>query len=247
MLQKATIGILGGMGPEATHKLCQDIFTCTPAKKDQDHIPLLTYNNPTIPDRTEAILYGGDNPVPELVKTGKRLEAMGADFLLMPCNTAHFFIEDIQSQLDIPILNMVEETVLFMRKHYPDTKKIGLLATSGTIHSKVYEKPFRQHGIKVITPDKVTQENVVMQAIYGERGIKAKYKRAPQAALKEAAEGLLQRGAEIIIAGCTEISLVLKQHQLNFVVLDPSKILAEAAVRKALAQPVQELVQESIQ
>ena len=230
MLQKSTIGILGGMGPEATQKLCHEIFTITPAKKDQDHIPVLVYNNPQIPDRTQAILYGGENPVPELVKTGMHLEAMGADFLIMPCNTAHFFIDDIQSKLGIPILNMVQETVEFIRKHYPDTKKIGLLATSGTVYSKVYEQPFRQHGIKLIRPDKITQENVVMQAIYGERGIKAKYKRAPQVALKNAAEGLIRRGAEIIIAGCTEIPLVLKQHQLDFVILDPSKILAEAAV-----------------
>jgi len=234
MSAKKTIGILGGMGPEATNKLCEQILSLTPAEKDQDHIPVIVHNNPRIPDRTGAILYGGENPVPEMVRTAQQLEAIGADFLIMPCNTAHYFIEDIQKEINIPLLNMIDETVTFVQEHYPDTKKIGLLATTGTVKAGVYKQPFKKWEIDVIVPSDGIQNSLVMEAIYGEQGIKAKHKTKPRNLLEKAALQLIKKGADVIIAGCTEIPLVLKQQQLNFVILDPSRILAEAAVRVAL-------------
>src|SRR3989344_7801451 len=95
-----TIGIIGGVGPEATLDLYRWIIKLTPAKKDQDHIPTLIYSLPQIPDRTQALLYGGEDPLPYLVKAAKVLKRGGADFLIIPCNTAHAFIDQLQKQVD---------------------------------------------------------------------------------------------------------------------------------------------------
>lgn len=222
------------MGPEATNRLAQQILALTPAAKDQDHIPIVISNNPQIPDRTQAILYGGEDPVPEMTKTANQLETVGADFLIMPCNTAHHFIGEIQSKVNIPILNMIEETARFVKENYPDARKVGLLATSGTVASRVYHNVFHAHGIDVITPDTFVQEQWVMEAIYGHEGIKAGHKEQPRHALETAAHLLVDEGAEVIIAACTEIPLALSQEDVNFVLLDPSSILADAAVQKAL-------------
>jgi aspartate racemase len=235
-MARKTIGILGGMGPEATGKLFQEIVSATPASKDQEHIPIVVYNNPGIPDRTNAILYGGENPVPEIVKAGKRLEFSGADFIVIPCNTSHYFFNEIQEHLDIPVLNMIEETASFIKRNYPDSMKVGLLATTGTVKSGIYLNVLAKKGIDVITPKDLVQEKYVMEAIYGKKGIKAGYKLKPKDLLKMAAQSLIDMGADIIIAGCTEIPLVLKQNSVGFIVIDPSKILAEAAVEKALAE-----------
>ena len=105
-----TIGILGGMGPEATNLLCQEIVNLTPAQKDQEHIPFIVINNPQIPDRTQALLYNGESPIPSMLKSAKTIESAGADFIILPCNTAHNFIPNIQSKINIPFINMIEET-----------------------------------------------------------------------------------------------------------------------------------------
>jgi len=222
------------MGPEATNKLCHDIVNQTPANKDQDHIPMIVFNNPKIPDRTDSILYQGKNPLPELVATAINLESAGAGFIIMSCNTAHYFIKDIQAHINIPILNMIKETVNFVKKNYPDVKRVGLLATTGTIYSGLYADEFKASDIEVIVPSEKTQEEAVMEAIYGKKGIKAKYILTPRLILKEVAELLLSKGAEIIIMGCTEIALVLKQRKLGFVAIDPSKIIAKIAIKNAL-------------
>jgi aspartate racemase len=110
-VSRKKIGILGGMGPEATADLFFRIIRATPVENDQDHVKVIIYSNPQIPDRTEAILYSGSNPVPEITATAKILEASEADFLIMPCNTAHYFILDIRKAVGIPILDMIELTV----------------------------------------------------------------------------------------------------------------------------------------
>jgi aspartate racemase len=233
-----TIGILGGMGPEATTKLCQEIFSATPAMKDQNHIPIISYSNPIIPDRTEAILYDGASPVAEMVKTAQKLEQCGAEFILMPCNTAHYFISEIEKHINVRVIHMIKETIRFVQNNYPDTHRIGLLATSGTIKTGLYSQLFSEYGIEVVIPDETTQETFVMSAIYGKKGIKAKYKIKPRALLREAAKRLRAQGVDIIIAGCTEIPIVLKQDNVDFVLLDPSKIMAEVAVRLALTPKI---------
>jgi aspartate racemase len=235
MTEHLTIGILGGMGPEATNKLCALITAKTPARRDQDHIPVITYNNPCIPDRVKAIYGDGESPVPELARTARVLEDSGADMLLMPCNLAHFFIKEVQSAVRVPVLDMVEETVRFVIEHHPLCRRTGLLASSPTIRCRIYENSFHSHGITVFTPGKEDQEQKVMSAIYGDEGIKCGHKTGPRALLEDAARGLVDGGAEVVIAGCTEISLVLSQGSVSVPVIDPIEVISGVAVRLARA------------
>lgn len=230
-----TIGVLGGMGPEATNQLCALITANTAVSRDQDHIPVITYNNPLIPDRVKAARGGDDalSPLPEMSRTAQVLERAGADMLLLPCNLAHFFIADVQASVRIPILNMIEETVNYTVENYPQCRRVGLLASTPTIECGIYDKAFRKHDKQLLAPDAGDQEDKVMKAIYGSEGIKCGHKMEPRNLLKDAAERLTQRGAEVIIAGCTEVSLVLSQNNSPFIVIDPLEIIARVAVAHA--------------
>lgn len=237
---RGTIGILGGMGPEATSYLYDKIIKSTPAKKDQDHVPIVIFNNPQIPDRTEAILHNGETPVNEIVKTAHKLEEAGADFIVMPCNTSHYFIKEISSSVRIPIVDMIFETFKFIREKYPDVKKIGLLATNGTVQSRIYHKIFEKSEIEVLDLAEFEQEVFVMDSIYGDKGIKAGRKKDASSRLLTAVNSLKNNGAELIIMGCTEIPLVLKQKLTDAVLIDPMKIIAEKSV--LLSKAMQEKV-----
>lgn len=224
------IGILGGMGPEATADLFLKIIKLTPAKRDQDHIQTLIYSNPKIPDRTSSILHNGPNPLPEMVESGKVLEKAGANFLVIPCNTAHYYLEDLQRHLKIPVFNMVKIAASEACRH-PDIKIAGLLATDGTVKSGIYHQYFTEKGVEVITPNSINQKKV-MEAIYDY--VKTGMLREGKQVVKGVAENLVKRGAELILCGCTEVSLILHQGDLDVPVLDPVQLLAENAVAYAL-------------
>ena len=230
-----TIGVLGGMGPEATNQLCTLITTNTAVTRDQDHIPVITYNNARIPERVAAVRgdAGARDPVPEMSRTARVLEQAGADLLLMPCNLAHFFITDVQAAVRIPLLNMIEETVNYTVAKYPQCRRVGLLASTPTIECGIYERAFGKHDRQLLVPDAVEQEEKVMKAIYGGEGIKGGRKTVPRKLLTDAAERLVRRGAEVIIAGCTEVSLVLSPQDSPFEVIDPLAIIARVAVAHA--------------
>ena len=134
------IGIIGGMGPEATASLFTRIIKCTKVEKDQDHYRVVIDSNPKIPDRTAAILGRGQSPVPAIVATGKNLEKIGADLLLLPCITSHYFIQEIQNHLSVPVINAIEELYKYIVNKDPNASKIGVLATSGTIKSGLFNK-----------------------------------------------------------------------------------------------------------
>ncbi|HHI01312.1 MAG TPA: amino acid racemase [Thermococcus litoralis] len=222
------IGILGGMGPLATVDLFRRIVLKTPAKKDQDHPRIIIYNNPKIPDRTAYILGKGENPLPELIDSAKKLEEWGADFIIMPCNTAHYFAEEIQKAIKIPLINMIEETASYVASL--GMKRVGILATMGTIVSGIYQKALEKRGIKGVVPSVEDQEKV-MKGIY--EGVKAGDIELGRKLLLEVAKKL-EKEAEGIIAGCTEVSIALKQENLNVPLVDPMDILAQKAVKMAL-------------
>ncbi len=231
----STIGVLGGMGPEATNRLCALITELTPVSKDQEHIPVITFNNSLIPDRVGAIVSGTKSPVHEMIRTARVLERAGADMLVMPCNLAHYFIDEVQRAIRVPLLNMIEETVRFIVSHHPTVRKVGLLASTQTIKRGLYHDSFAKYQREILSPEDSEQETKVMKAIYGHEGIKAGYKERPRALLLEAAHGLASRGAQAIIAGCTEVSLVLEQGSLSWPVVDPMEVIARVAIEKARA------------
>ncbi|MDT4968779.1 MAG: aspartate racemase [Acidobacteriota bacterium] len=235
MANFSTIGILGGMGPEATNRLCSLITANTPATNDQDHIPVISYNNSRIPDRVSGLRGDGESPLPEMIRTAQVLEQAGADILLLPCNLAHAYLEDLRRAVQIPILDMIEETVKFIVANYPHCLRVGLLASTPTIEFGIYEKAFRRdRQASLLVPPPDVQEAKVMRAIYGSDGIKSGHKAAPLRLLSEAAQFLTDQGAEIIIAGCTEVSLVLNPQNSPFVVIDPLEVIARVAVELAM-------------
>jgi aspartate racemase len=246
MANFSTIGILGGMGPEATNRLCALITALTPVARDQDHIPVITYNNPDIPDRVKAACGAGESPVPEMIRTARVLEQAGASFLLMPCNLAHLYIADVQRNISIPLLDMVEETVKFTIENYPYCEKIGIIASTPTIECGIYEKSFRKHNKILIQPDVYEQESKVMRAIYGEDGIKCGHKTVPRALLMKVAQRLIAEGAGVIIAGCTEASLVMMRENSPFAVVDPLEVIARVAVERAMSREVGRGVQGAV-
>jgi len=224
------IGILGGMGPEATIDLFYKIIKSTPAEKDQEHLRIIIDNNPKIPDRTTAILGKGEDPLPALQETARNLEKAGADFIIIPCNTAHYYISQIQESVNIPILNMIEETAKETQQRTPQIKKIGLLASMGTYKMEIYHQHFKKFNIEVISPEEKDKEEV-MKVIYAVKAgdLSEKVKKN----IIQIAQKLIDKGAEAIIAGCTEIPLILKEGDVPVPLIDPTKVLAEIAIQKA--------------
>lgn len=141
------IGVLGGMGPEATADLFRKIIRATPAEKDQDHIRVIIDSNPKIPDRTAAIIGGGPSPLPEMTETAKNLEKAGADLIIIPCNTAHYYYEKLKKSIRIPILNMVELTAQAIKGGFPHVKKVGIIGTTGTVRAGIYNRALEKSDV----------------------------------------------------------------------------------------------------
>lgn len=228
------IGILGGMGPLATRDLYDWIIQLTPAKSDQGHLPIAINSVPQIPDRTDYILGKGENPKPQLLQAAKQLEKMGVDLIVIPCNTSHIFLDFLKINLpEIEFVDMIKETKNYINLLFQSKKpKIGLLATDGTIKNKIYHRYFE--GYSLIIPSKNIQTKLVMEAIYGHKGIKGGFVKPARLLLRQAIQHLKNRGAEIIILGCTEISAVLRNEKNNGIVyINPIKILAQTLIKKA--------------
>lgn len=232
-LKEKVIGILGGMGPDATAELFCRIIKATHATKDQEHLRIIIDNNPKIPDRTEAIVNNGASPLPEIVKTARNIERAGADFIVMPCNTAHYYYEDLKKSIGIPIVNMIELTTKVIKKNFPKVRKVGIIATTGTVKTKIYDQTLGRASIEVVYPPADLQ-NMVMEAIYD--NIKSGHIREGEKILVNVVRHLAQRGSDIIISGCTEASLVLKNEDQSIPIIDPLQILSEAAVETALGK-----------
>jgi aspartate racemase len=230
---KKTIGILGGMGPEATAYFFSLIIKRTQAEKDQDHVPVIIYNNPKIPPRTDALLQKGPSPVPLLRQGLRLLEKSGADIIVIPCITAHAFLSRIAGKDKIHLLDILEETVNYTKKKIPGLACAGLIASTGTVKSGIFEKAFSKAGIAIIKPSAGNQKKV-MEAIFGKKGIKAGFTSGrPRKLILEAAQKLIRQGAEAIIAGCTEVPLVLKDKDLSVPLIEPLRIAAEASIIRA--------------
>ena len=230
------LGVIGGVGPAATVDFMNKIIRNTTAARDQEHLKLVVEHNPQIPDRTDSLIGTGPDPTVAIYSACKKLEADDADLIAIPCNTAHAFVERIQPYLSIPIVNMLFETVDYIDRHHRNCKTIGLLATSGTVASRVYHDAVANTGFALIVPDEANQEKV-MRAIYGEQGVKAGYTEGIcREDLMQAIDHLVGCGAQAIILGCTELPLLLEQSERfsvagkDIVVLDPTEILARKCV-----------------
>lgn len=230
---KKTIGIIGGMGPLATVDLFEKITLHTRAARDQDHLHVLIDSNTAIPDRTAALLHGGPDPRPELIASARRLERMGAQTLIMPCNTAHNYYDDVAAAVSVPVLHMIRLTAQALER--AGIGAAGLLATDGTVQTGIYQRSFAGSGVDLLLPDEAGQR-AVMDMIY--RGVKAGDLRYDPAAVRRAMEALLDRGAKTLILGCTELPLAVKLYGLDLPVVDPTLELALGAIRFAGGETV---------
>jgi len=222
------LGIFGGMGPEATADLYKQILDITPAGTDQEHIPSIIFSNPQVPDRMESIANGGELIKPYLGFSVKKLESSGASLIAIPCNTVHYFYDYMQESVGIPIIHMIRETADEVAEKFPGIKKVGLLATTGTIESGLYNKELEAKGLEVITPADSIEMNMVMKAVYG---IKAKSDpQLNEDLLALAGQHLASRGAELIVLGCTEIPLAYNPDRVNLPSVNATRVLAERAV-----------------
>lgn len=225
---KKSIGILGGMGPLATADLFQKIVRLTDAACDREHIRIYIDDNSSIPDRTAAILSGGEDPLPAMENSLRKLEVCGADCILMPCNTAHYFLPRLQALTKVPFLSMLTATAKACAVRFPG-KTAAVLATKGTLATGLYQTALTQEKVPFLipTPD---QQDALMGVIYD--GVKAD---APPASYREAflcvLDGLRQAGADYFILGCTELPLAAKLLELQEPLLDPTEALARSAIR----------------
>ena len=215
------------MGPAATIEFFRRLVAATPAAIDQAHVRILIDNNPHVPDRTSAIFGTGPDPGPTLASMARQLQASGAELLAMPCNTGHAFKSAIQEAVTIPFMDMIEETVKRL-----EGRTVGLLATTGTIRMKLYHKACERSGIRLLVPEGDDQE-LVMDII---RRVKAGGSGTSVREYAAAVVGrLADRGAESVIAGCTEISLISGKG-MPIPWIDAMDCLVDAVMREALVR-----------
>lgn len=225
---KKTIGILGGMGPLATADLYRKIVASTRAESDHDHIRVYIDSNPRIPDRTGAILSGGDDPVPEMLSALRNLEKCGADCVIMPCNTAHYFRDRLQSETALPILDMLSITAEQCRARFPG-KTACVLATRGTLATGLYDRALTKAGVPFLLPDE-DERDCLMHLIY--EVVKASRPIEPEAARWHSLLcALRERGADYFILGCTELPILAETLPESGPFVDPTRELARAAIR----------------
>jgi aspartate racemase len=239
-MSKKVIGILGGMGPEATLDCFGKIIKHTPAQKDQDHLRVIIDSNPSVPDRTASIVGNGQSPVPEMVKGCQALVNAGADFIIIPCVSAHFFIDEIQRQANLPIVSIFDAVAESITRDFPEVKTVGLLGTTGTVKGGLFQKRLARENINTLVPAETVQSRI-MAAIYDIKSAAPTRTRSDITAdLVAAADSLIVNrpdAAQAVIAGCTEIPLALQQQHLSVPYFDSLTILARAAILHAGISP----------
>lgn len=218
-----TVGVLGGMGPDSTVDFMSKVIALTPAERDQDHLHLIVDNDPSVPNRQAAILHGGEDPSAAIAAMGRRLEAAGADFLVMVCNSAHAFTDQLQDSTRIPFVSIIETTAEACQGH----DAVGVLATDGCIASRLYQDALETRGTRAIVPDE--DELAQLMDLVGriKAGDRSENVAGP---MRELAGQLAARGAQAIIAGCTEIPLVLHHGSIEVPVVSSTDELAAVTV-----------------
>ncbi len=213
---KNSLGIIGGVGPLASSYLYEMITKKTKANKDQEHLDIILLSHASIPDRTAYILnHSNENPFPYLLEDCKLLQKLGAKMIVIPCNTSCYFHELLQKEIDIPINNMVKDTAEYLDNK--NIKKVAILATTGTIKSKLYQNELDKHNIDYVLPD----QDKVMNIIYN-------YIKAGKTIDEDIWDDLINDlDVEAYILGCTELSVVKKDLKLNKAFIDPLEVETE--------------------
>lgn len=220
-----TLGIIGGLGPMATVYFLQLLTQMSDAATDQEHMEILIHSKPQIPDRTSYILGKSDeSPLPDMERIGKQLVTQGAEVLAIPCITAHYFQNKLEDEIGIPVLNAIEETAAYLKN--AGITRAGIMATDGTIASRLFQESFKAYGIEAVIPDEEYQAKV-MHLIY--KNVKAGI--TPDIRLlQQVAENLFKNGAKVALLACTELSVIKRDFTLGTGYLDVLEVLARKAV-----------------
>jgi len=222
-----TVGVIGGMGPAATVEFFRRLVSAIPARSDQEHLHVIIDDDPSVPDRTAAILGRGEDPTPVLIAMARRLEGAGAELLAIPCNTVHHYLPAIREAVAIPVLDMPAEAAGRVK-----ADRVGLIATDGTIASGIYQRAFSARGIGLIIPEEADQARV-MRAI---DAIKSGEEPAGFAGeIAAVVSRLGDAGAAAVVAACTEISLIDRK-MMPLPWIDALDALVEATIREALKE-----------
>lgn len=219
------LGVIGGLGPIATAHFLELVIQMTDAQTDQQHLDMIIYNTPSTPDRTAFLLgTSQESPLPKMLRTGQALAQAGAAYIAVPCVTAHNFLPELENQLGIPVIDGVRETAVYLKAQ--GITCAGILATSGTIASRLFHRELEEHGITPVIPDESGQQ-AVMDLIY--RDIKAG-KSPDMDAFAAVSQQLWAKGAQVLLLGCTELSLIKRDHSIGSGYLDVMEVLAQRSV-----------------
>ena len=219
------LGIIGGLGPMASAYFMRLITEMTDAATDQEHIEIILHSKPQIPDRTQFILgRSSENPMPQLIETGKQLAAQGVYVIAIPCITAHFFQKQLEEEIGAYIINVIEETARYLKSE--GISCVGIMATEGTIQSKLFQKVFSEYGITCRIPNNTGQDKV-MHIIYD--NVKAGLP-VDMDMFEQISEDLNADGAEINLLGCTELSMIKRDNKIGKGYLDVMEVLARQSV-----------------
>ena len=218
-------GVIGGMGPDATVDFMRRVLAATPASGDDDHVRMLVDQDPKIPSRQRAILGDGESPGPHLASIASRLEASGCDFLVMPCNTAHVFLDDILAATELPLLSIIDVTMAGVSE--TGSTSAGLLATAACVHAGIYQDAMAAAGVEPVlqTGAEIGELSRLIGRIKtGDHGA------AARAEAQRLGAALVDRGADAIVLGCTELPIVLDAGDIAAPMMSSNEALAKATV-----------------
>lgn len=232
------VGVLGGMGPEATLAFYANVIAATPATRDQDHLQVIINSNPKIVDRTAAVLGEGPSPVPAMLESLEALARAGASFVVIPCVSAHAFIDELGRASPLPLISILDVVAEAIAAHPACVQRVALLATAGTIRAGAFERRLRASGVEVLRPGDAEQRVVSASIQAVKAGATAAERRAIAGDLRRVTDGLVAASAQGIILGCTEIPLVFPSEGAAVPVFDSLKLFAQAAVAAAGLPPV---------
>lgn len=224
-MSNKTLGVIGGLGPMATAHFMALVTHMTDAQADQQHLNMIIYSAPSIPDRTAHILdHSQPSPLPDMLRIGQTLAQQGAEYIAIPCITAHFFLDALEQGIPVPLINGVRETVCHLKEN--GIRKVGIMATSGTLRAGIFRRELENQGLEALIPGEEAQSHV-MHLIFNniKAGLPAEMDR-----FTAAADALRDAGAEAIILGCTELSLIKRDFAIGPGFIDAMEVLARQSV-----------------
>ncbi|WP_411704104.1 aspartate/glutamate racemase family protein [Edaphovirga cremea] len=223
------LGILGGMGPLATVDLQQKIIGLTPASRDQDHLPVVTWNVPQIPDRQKALAGTGESPLPQLLHAITQLNRLAVSHIAIPCNTAHHWYPQLAAASEARLLHIADATIAPLVATSPRPAKIGLIATHGTLAAGWFQQRLSALGITALLPNEAEMDDWFVPGCYA---VKRGELEKGGALLERLSAALIERGAEKLVLACTEVPPALNAVNSPFlsIAIDPTQALAQACV-----------------